>query len=363
MPALVTGNEIVLSGTVGDLYWGESFTSSDVIVALAQVGRGQDVVVRINSGGGIATEGSAIHAALAAHTGKKTIIIEGIAASAASVIAMAGDEIVMAMGALMMIHDPSGFTFGTVTDHELQVKALTALATAMAGIYAERSGKTADEARADMRAELWMSPEEAVAAGYADRVQTRAASAAEGGETEIIDADREPTAFDFRLYQHPPERLVALADRRAWTNRVPATAAAPPPPLPRHQEKSMPNDQAGNGPAPTATTGNVVDLNAARAEGRSSALAYVREVRDLCALAGKPAMADAFIDKEAAPADVRKELLDARASADAARDVSTATLPGAGAAPVAGARPDDSKTMLSSMERELARAGHSKKGA
>ena len=89
-------------------------------------------------------------------------------------------------------------------------------------------------------------------------------------------------------------------------------------------------------PTPKTATGapaadNVVDLDGARAEGRNAALSYVREVRDLCALAGKPAMADAFIEKEAAPADVRKELLDARASADAARDVSTQTLAGAGA--------------------------------
>ncbi|NEU15199.1 Clp protease ClpP, partial [Methylobacterium sp. BTF04] len=176
----------------GDLYWDDSFDAADVILALAQVGRGQDVTVRLNSGGGIATEGAAIHAALAAHSGRKTIIVEGIAASAASVIAMAGDEIVMAMGAIMMIHDPSGFTFGTVAEHELQIKALNALGTAMAGIYADRSGRTVDEARADMRGELWMSPDEAVTAGYADRVLTRAAAAdAPEGTTIEIDAHDE----------------------------------------------------------------------------------------------------------------------------------------------------------------------------
>ncbi len=111
-------------------------------MALAQIGRGADVTIRLNSGGGIATEGAAIHSALAAHTGRKTIVVEGIAASAASVIAMAGDEIVMALGALMMVHDPSGFTFGTVSDHEASVRSLTALATAMAAIYSDRTGHT-----------------------------------------------------------------------------------------------------------------------------------------------------------------------------------------------------------------------------
>ncbi|TXN26845.1 head maturation protease, ClpP-related, partial [Methylobacterium sp. WL19] len=216
MTALVNGNEIILSGTVGDLYWDDCFSSADVIFALAQVGRDQDVTIRLNSGGGIATEGAAIHAAIAAHRGRKTIVVEGIAASAASVIAMAGDEVVMSLGALMMVHDPSGFTFGTIDDHQLQIKALTALATAMAGIYAERTGRTVAEARADMQAELWMTPEEAVAAGYADRTLSRAAN---------DDVEPEPTAFDYRLFSHPPERLVALADRRAWTNRARPTAA------------------------------------------------------------------------------------------------------------------------------------------
>lgn len=353
MPALVDGNTIVLTGTVGNLWWDDCFTAGDVASALAQVGRDQDVTIRLNSSGGIATEGSAIHSAIAAHRGRTTVIVEGIAASAASALAMAADEVVMARGALMMVHDPSGLTLGTVADHEASIRALTALATAMAGIYADKTGRSVEEARADMRAETWMTPEEAVAKGYADRALAR-------GDNDNEPETVEPTAFDFRLYQHPPGELVALADRLAWTGRAPATASAPPRAASRQKEQPMPNTPAGDGPAkPT----NVVDIDAARAEGRTAALAYVREVRDLCALAGKPEMADAFIAKEAAPADVRTELLNARASADAARDVSTQTLPGSGAAPVAGARPDDSKTMLSSMERELARAGLAQKGA
>src|SRR5687768_3543316 len=108
MSVIVNGNEIVLSGTVGEMYFEDCFTASDVIVALAQVGDASDVTIRLNSGGGIATEGSAIHSAIARHSGRKTIIVEGIAASAASAIAMAADDLVMSLGALMMIHDPSG---------------------------------------------------------------------------------------------------------------------------------------------------------------------------------------------------------------------------------------------------------------
>ena len=77
---------------------------------------------------------------------------------------MAGDEVVMSHGAVMMVHDPSGYTFGTVEEHERQIAALAALATAMAGIYADRTGRSADEVRTDMRTEIWMTPEEAVTA-------------------------------------------------------------------------------------------------------------------------------------------------------------------------------------------------------
>ncbi|WFS07771.1 head maturation protease, ClpP-related [Methylobacterium sp. 391_Methyba4] len=300
MTVLVSGNEIVLSGTVGDLYWDECFTSSDVILALAQVGRGQDVTIRLNSGGGIATEGAAIHAAVAAHQGRKTIIVEGIAASAASVIAMAGDDVVMSPGALMMVHDPSGFTFGTVDDHEKQITALTALATAMAGIYAEKTGKPVDAVRSDMRAEIWMTPEEAVAGGYADRVLAR---------TPAQGADPQPTAFDYRLFEHPPERLVALSDRRAWTNRARPTAATPAVSQ-RHVETPMANEpaahQAATPPNPTAALAAVVDgpTTSATTVSRSDA----SEIAKLCVDGGVPAMAATLLAEGVTVAQAKERI-------------------------------------------------------
>ena len=304
MAALVNGNEIILSGTVGELYYDECFTASDVIFALAEVGRDQDVTIRLNSGGGIATEGAAIHSAIAAHRGRKVIVIEGIAASAASVIAMAGDEIVMSLGALMMVHDPSGFTFGTIDDHQLQIRALTALATAMAGIYAEKTGKTVAEARADMQAEVWMTPEEAVAAGYADRTLARAAN---------DDAAPEPTAFDYRLFEHPPERLVALADQRAWTKRARPTAAAPAVPS-RPKEKPMANAPASNEPAASqdASAALAATVEAAKpataATPASVSRADASEIAKLCVDGGVPAMASVLLAEGATVAQAKERI-------------------------------------------------------
>lgn len=304
MAALVNGNEIILSGTVGDLYWDDCFTSSDVIFALAQVGRDQDVTIRLNSGGGIATEGAAIHSAIAAHRGRKVIVVEGIAASAASVIAMAGDEVVMSLGSLMMVHDPSGFTFGPITEHELSIRMLQALATSMAGIYAEKTGKTVAAARADMQAEVWMTPEEAVAAGYADRTLARAAN---------DDAAPEPTAFNYRLFEHPPERLVALADQRAWTKRTPPTAAAPPA-LSRPKEKPMATAPAGNEPAtpqdPSAALAATVEgaKPSTTATPASMSRADASEIVTLCVAGGVPAMAANLIAEGATVAQAKDRI-------------------------------------------------------
>jgi ATP-dependent Clp protease, protease subunit len=203
---LLIDGELVLDGTVGDmgLFGGQAFTATDVANALAKKGRSSPIKVRINSGGGLAAEGVAIFNRLRAHQGKVTVIVDGVAASAASVIAMAGREIVMARGAVMMIHDPSGLTMGTSADHSKTVESLETIAESMAAIYAERTGRTLAAIREEMRSELWMSADEAVAAGFADRVE------------KLVRTDSKIAAFDYGLYMRAPERLVAVAQANAW---------------------------------------------------------------------------------------------------------------------------------------------------
>lgn len=193
-------NKILLHGEVGESYYGDGFTAKDVIAALPE----GDVTISVNSGGGNASEGAAIYAALKSHPGKVTVVIEGIAASAASLLAMAADDLVMAEGAMMMIHDPSGVTIGTSEDHTKTAETLDKIAQNYAGIYAERSGKTVEEARTVMRVETWMTAEEAVAAGFADR-RTEP-------ETKAL-----APAFDYGIYAKAPEHLRVMAKMRGWT--------------------------------------------------------------------------------------------------------------------------------------------------
>ncbi|WP_099864723.1 head maturation protease, ClpP-related [Pararhizobium haloflavum] len=216
MSVLIDG-ELVLYGFVGDDFWGEGFNALDVVEALATLGRSTDVTVRINSGGGYTDDGVAIFNALTAHKGKVTIIVDAIAASAASIIVMAGDERIMREGAMLMIHDPAMVTFGDAADHQKSKDQLDRTADLMAAIYADVTGEDVETIRRDMVEEIWLTGQEALDRGFV---------------TEIAEAcARATAAFDFRAYAHAPERLVALAKKKNWSldtgDQCPAASAAP----------------------------------------------------------------------------------------------------------------------------------------
>lgn len=216
MPILVDG-ELVLYGFVGDDFWDEGFTASQVIDALAMLGRDADVTARLNSGGGYIDQGIAIFNALAGHRGHVHIIVDAVAASSASIIAMAGDTVTMRAGAQMMIHDPARFTWGNAGDHEKSTEQLNKTADLMADIYAERAGENSADIREEMKEELWLTGAEAVERGFADKT--------EGGKAKSV------AAFDYRLYAHAPKKLVATAKKERWSFdavQPPAASAAKP---------------------------------------------------------------------------------------------------------------------------------------
>lgn len=217
MSKLITNGELMLYGPVGFTdFWDESgFTSSQVIEALSALSG--DIVVRLNSGGGIAMEGSAIHNALKRHDGKVTVKIDAIAASAASLIAMAGDEIEMPHGTLLMIHEPSGMTLGPADDHRRTAGVLDTMTCVFAQVYADRTGLSEKEIRQMMKDETWMAPQEALANGFATSVSGHAPTA------PTADA-----AFDYSSYAKAPDRLKRLAgERKAMGLPMVAVASAP----------------------------------------------------------------------------------------------------------------------------------------
>lgn len=205
-------NEICLYGSVGGCWWDEDyFTANQVREDLE--GRSGSLTVRINSGGGIASEGQAIYSILRSYPDQVHVIVEGVAASAASLIAMAGDTITMTLGSFMLIHDPANpWTEGrgTEEDHLKRAKELAITSKGYAAIYAKRSGKTLDEAREVMRVETLLDGELAVAGGFAT----------------AVDDQSEPTmaaTFDYRLYRKAPEELRRASEK---LGAMPGQAAA-----------------------------------------------------------------------------------------------------------------------------------------
>jgi ATP-dependent protease ClpP protease subunit len=147
--------------------WGVS--ASEVVAALASV-TAKRVDVHLNSPGGDYFEGVAIRAALMNHAASIHVYVDGMAASAASIIAMAGDRVTMAQGAQMMIHDPVTVSMGGAAQLRADADLLDKIAADIADAYVGRAGGDPKTWRKAMAAETWYSAAEAVAAGLADEV-------------------------------------------------------------------------------------------------------------------------------------------------------------------------------------------------
>lgn len=142
------------------------------------------VNVRINSPGGSVYDGIAIYNALMMHPADITVYVDSLCASIASVIAMAGDEIVMMPGSQMMIHDALGIEMGNAAEMRKFADQLDRQSQNIAGFYARKAGGEVDEWRDRMIAETWMFAQEAVDIGLADKVYAKSTEDDEEEETE-----------------------------------------------------------------------------------------------------------------------------------------------------------------------------------
>lgn len=152
-----------------DLWSGGGFTAKRMAVALREIGP-KAVTVKINSPGGDMFEGIAIYNLLREHPAKVIVDVVGIAASAASVIAMAADELRMAPGTFLMVHNAWGYTVGNKHDFRKAAEVFEGFDGALADIYEARTGLKRKEIEAIMDAETFMNASEAVAKGFADAV-------------------------------------------------------------------------------------------------------------------------------------------------------------------------------------------------
>ena len=195
--------ELTLYGDISDVsWWGDEVTPAQFKDDLDALGDVNELDIYINSGGGDVFAGIAIYNMLRRHMARKTVRVDGLAASIASVIAMAGDEIVMAENAMMMIHEAWTMVGGNKRELRKVAEELERIDGMLAGTYAARTAAKEAEIAAMLETETWMTATEAVEKGFADRVEPGLKAAASVREGVLVMNGQE---FDLTRYQHPPE--------------------------------------------------------------------------------------------------------------------------------------------------------------
>ncbi|MCL2636954.1 MAG: Clp protease ClpP [Oscillospiraceae bacterium] len=223
--------ELILYGDISNYsWWGDEVTPAEFNKELAALGDVSEIIVRINSGGGDVFAANAIYTRLKDHKAKITVKIDGWAASAATIIAMAGDTIMIPANGVFMIHNPA-FVMYDYLDEERLTKLseiIAVIKNSMINAYALKTEKDKDEISTLLSAETWFTGEEAVAAGFCDEVMF--------GEAQAL-----ANVAAFSTYKNVPKALLNL----------PAGGVA---------NKQTTAPQSGNHPAPAghpSTEGNL----------------------------------------------------------------------------------------------------------
>ncbi|GGC16406.1 hypothetical protein GCM10011363_36000 [Marivita lacus] len=328
--ARATGAEVLIYDEIGAY----GVSAKGFLAELGALPDDAPIDLRLNSPGGSVFDAVAIYNALSRHAGTVTVWIDGIAASAASYIAMAGDEIVMPENAFLMIHDPSGLVMGTAADMRDMAGTLDKIAASMMRGYAAKSGRPEEEIASLLAAETWFDAKDALEAGLA---------------TRIAEPVRIAAGFDIARFRNAPPELVeaveAIEPEPATTAEdivgddydvagcdIPPTAPDPATNVPAGNVAPMDttdDPSRSNGQSEGVADGNthptvalressVAVANTAPDAGaiRSEAIAHARAVIDLCRLAGQPQMAGRFLEEDAGLDAVRAQLLAAKAEAD-----------------------------------------------
>jgi ATP-dependent Clp protease protease subunit len=286
--------EIVIYDEIGKSWWGEETVSAkqflDDLNALGEV---TNITLRINSPGGDVFDGVAIHNAIKNHKAKVEARVEGIAASAASYVAIAADKVVMPANSFMLVHGASGMSWGNADDMRAIADDLDRIDKSLTATYVARGKSTTAKVKALMKEDRLMDAAEAKEWGFADEVTSEKKMAAN---------------FSLRLLPK------AAAEKfRAVTGEG---QGDPPPPAPQPEASEVQPVATPTPPAPEVKeppSAKVVDLNMAKQQGIDEHKAYVASVTDLCVLAQMPDRVGAYVRAGTKVEDVRKELLDLRA--------------------------------------------------
>jgi len=174
-------------------YWG--VTARQFASSMKALGDLDHINLHIHSPGGDVFDGIAIYNLLNSHTASKTVYIDGLAASMASVIAMVGNPIIMPENAMMMIHKPWGITGGDANDMRDYADLLDKVEAVLIPSYAKKTGKNPDELALMLGAETWMTAQECLEHGFADQISTAVQAMARINSKRIEEFDAMPNAL------------------------------------------------------------------------------------------------------------------------------------------------------------------------
>jgi ATP-dependent Clp protease, protease subunit len=201
-------NELYIYDVIGESFFESGVTDKSVRDELKKFKNTEPLDVRINSPGGSVFHAVAIFTMLSQWKGHVNIQIDGLAASAASYIAMAGDNVTMAEGGMLMIHNPWSMAVGNAEDMRKAADMLDKVGGNLVKAYVARTGKSADDIASLMEAETWLSVDEALEHGFIHaKIEERAAAF-------VI-----PIAMGFR---HPPEQTPQVEPKQRSVNSIAA---------------------------------------------------------------------------------------------------------------------------------------------
>ncbi len=202
--------EILIYDEIGG--WDDGVNAQSFLDELAALGDVDRITLRLNSPGGDVFDGVAIYNALLNHPAAVDVRVDGLAASAASFIAQAGDTIGMEHASQMMIHDASGFACGNEADMLEAADLLGRISNTIADIYAARAGGDPDQWRTVMRGEQWYSADEAVTAGLADTAAKRPAPRGDGAPVEASARTWTLVNWKYPDREHAPDPAMPALD-------------------------------------------------------------------------------------------------------------------------------------------------------
>lgn len=182
-------------------WWSSSVTPRGVMREIDRLGNVDQITVRINSPGGDVFAGLAIYEYLKNHKARIITRNDGLAASAASIILMAGDEIIMGTGSMVMIHNPYTIAMGEAKDFLAAAEMLGKIQESLISVYKERTGKNEEELKAMMDATTWMTADNSVSLGFADKVdrKERISATIQNGLAKVGNQ-----CFDLRVFAMAP---------------------------------------------------------------------------------------------------------------------------------------------------------------